>query len=409
MNLAVILTCAGSSSRMGLGMKKEYLPLKRDNREGTVLSCVARVFLESLPVNFLIITTPHNGTEDAKNALYADKEMSSLLSKSGTKLIFTEGGDTRQHSVRNALLKAQQNLNGENAAVLIHDAARPFVSSKIIKDTFNAVLEHGAAVPAVTPVDTQKELSSDGTIKRHLVRSQLIAVQTPQGFLLNELILCHNRAFKDKDKTFTDDTEIWDAYPEFTGAKKVHVVSGEASNKKITYKEDLPLEKKNMALTLRTGFGTDLHRLVAGRNFVLGGIQIPADKGEDGHSDGDVLLHAICDALLGASHLGDIGSYFPPSDPKWKDAESGELLKTIWADVKKEGWSLVNMDCVVETESPKILPWREKIIASIANLLEVETDAIFVKAKTNEGVDAVGTKEAVKAYCSCLIQRQDQE
>ena len=155
----------------------------------------------------------------------------------------------------------------------------------------------------------------------------------------------------------------------------------------------------------RTGLGTDLHRLIPGRKLILGGVHIPFEKGEEAHSDGDVLLHAVCDALLGASGLGDIGSYFPPEDAKWKDADSAFLLKTIWTDVKKAGWSLENLDCTIDIEKPKFLPWRQKVIESIAEILETEKERVFVKAKTNEGLDSVGKGDAVKTYCICLLSK----
>ena len=142
-----------------------------------------------------------------------------------------------------------------------------------------------------------------------------------------------------------------------------------------------------------------------GRRFLLGGVEIPSEKGELGHSDADVLLHAISDALLGASGLGDIGSYFPPEDAKWKDADSAILLRKVWEDVQEEGWSLVNLDCVLEFERPKFLPWRQKVIDSVATILGVSNKQVFVKAKTNEGLDAVGTSLAIKAYCVCLLSR----
>ncbi|MBP5465214.1 MAG: 2-C-methyl-D-erythritol 2,4-cyclodiphosphate synthase [Treponema sp.] len=156
---------------------------------------------------------------------------------------------------------------------------------------------------------------------------------------------------------------------------------------------------------MRIGLGTDLYQLVEGRRFLLGGVEIPADKGELGHSDADVLLHAITDALLGASGLGDIGSYFPPEEAKWKDADSSLLLKQVWADVRNAGWELINLDCVVEFEKPKFLPWRQKVIDSVAAILEVTKEQVFVKAKTNEGLDAVGSSRAIKAYCVCLLRR----
>jgi len=156
---------------------------------------------------------------------------------------------------------------------------------------------------------------------------------------------------------------------------------------------------------LRTGLGRDLHRLEEGRKFVLGGTEIPHEKGELGHSDGDVLAHAVIDALLGAAGLGDIGELFPPEESAWKDADSMELLKDAWRRVKTQGWKLVNLDCVVCCERPKILPYRGKICLSLAQTLEVDADAVFVKGKTNEGLGPLGKEEAVEALAVCLLER----
>ena len=155
---------------------------------------------------------------------------------------------------------------------------------------------------------------------------------------------------------------------------------------------------------IRVGLGYDLHHLVEGRRLILGGITFDFEKGEDGHSDGDVLLHAITDALLGAAGLGDIGSYFPPEDAKWKDADSAELLRAVWKDVKAAGWSLVNLDCVIKLEKPKFLGRRGEVIESIAAILGVDKAQIFVKAKTGEKLPPVGTSEAVEAHTVCLLQ-----
>lgn len=158
---------------------------------------------------------------------------------------------------------------------------------------------------------------------------------------------------------------------------------------------------------IRVGMGYDLHRLVSGRPLVLGGVHIPFDKGEDGHSDGDVLLHAIADSLLGASGLGDIGSFFPPSDPRWKDADSRMLLSEIWQQVHGNGWNIENIDAVIALETPKFLPWRDAVCASIATVLGISPEQIFVKAKTGEGCDAVGQGEAVAVWATCLLSRPD--
>lgn len=158
---------------------------------------------------------------------------------------------------------------------------------------------------------------------------------------------------------------------------------------------------------IRVGLGYDLHRLVEGRKLIIGGVDFPFEKGEDGHSDGDVLLHAVTDALLGASGLGDIGSFFPPEDPKWKNADSAKLLQAVWKDVLDEGWKLENLDCVVKLEKPKFLPKRQEVISSIAKILGVENERVFVKAKTGEKLPPVGTGDAIEAYVVCLLNKAD--
>ena len=156
---------------------------------------------------------------------------------------------------------------------------------------------------------------------------------------------------------------------------------------------------------IRVGLGYDLHRLVEGRKLFLGGVEFDFSKGEQGHSDGDVLLHAVTDALLGASGLGDIGSYFPPEDEKWKDADSKLLLQKVWNDVRNEGWKIVNIDCVIKLEKPKFLPKRQEVINSIAKILEIESSNVFVKAKTGEKLPPIGTSQAVEAEAVCLLEK----
>ena len=156
---------------------------------------------------------------------------------------------------------------------------------------------------------------------------------------------------------------------------------------------------------IKVGLGYDLHRLVEGRKLFLGGVEFDFSKGEQGHSDGDVLLHAVTDALLGASGLGDIGSYFPPEDEKWKDADSKLLLQKVWNDVRNEGWKIVNIDCVIKLEKPKFLPKRQEVINSIAQILEIESSNVFVKAKTGEKLPPIGTSQAVEAEAVCLLEK----
>ncbi|MCI6187819.1 MAG: 2-C-methyl-D-erythritol 2,4-cyclodiphosphate synthase [Spirochaetia bacterium] len=156
---------------------------------------------------------------------------------------------------------------------------------------------------------------------------------------------------------------------------------------------------------MRVGLGYDLHRLVEGRKLFLGGVEFDFSKGEQGHSDGDVLLHAVTDALLGASGLGDIGSYFPPEDEKWKDADSKVLLKKVWEDIHNTGWNIINIDCVIKLEKPKFLPKRQDVINSIAQILEIESTNVFVKAKTGEKLPPIGTSQAVEAEVVCLLEK----
>ncbi len=396
----LVVVAAGSSTRMG-GLKKEYLPLE----EGTVLSRAVRSFLEAYPITKIAIAIPKGGQRQAEEALFTDSKLKQL--SANIPLILAEGGKTRQESVLNALSaiadKTETPVN--NDLVLIHDGARPFVTKKIITDTIEAAAKFGASVPALQPVDTQKEISSDGLIKRHLEQKNLAAVQTPQAFKFKELFEAHKKAALD-GCSYTDDTEIWGKY-----CGKVKIVEGDSINKKITYKSDLQMlnseehPKKDNKM-IRTGLGYDLHKLVEGRKLMLGGIEIPFEKGEDGHSDGDVLLHAITDALLGASAMGDIGSFFPPEEAKWKDADSKILLKTVWQEITQKGWKLENLDCVIALEKPKFIPYREKVIQSIAGVLEVNSDQIFVKAKTGEKIGKIGRGEAIEAFATCLLSKK---
>ena len=395
--IAVIIAAAGSSTRMGGTVKKEYLPLN----EGTVLSQSAKTFLKSINCAFLVITVPENGEKEARKALFSDKEVLSLVKN--VELNFVEGSSTRQKSIYNALtfLAKKEKIPD---IVLIHDGARPFISSEIIKETAIAAFQFGGAVPGITPTDTQKIKDENGFIKTHLTRSTMTAVQTPQGFEFAKLLDAHEKASKE-EKEFTDDTEIYGIY-----AGKVKITEGSAENIKITYPQDYKAKENNNSeksskMNIKIGLGYDLHRLEEGRSLIIGGVKIPFEKGESGHSDGDALLHAITDALLGASGLGDIGSYFPPEEAKWKDADSAELLKKCWTDVKNAGWNLGNLDCVIKLEKPKLLPYRNQIITSIAKILETDCEKIFVKAKTGEKLESVGQGKAIEVWTTCLLTK----
>ena len=393
--LFLVIMAAGSSSRMG-GVKKELLPLGNS----TVLAKATLPFLQTASFSAVAVTVPKGQDAIIKESLLRDRELAQLLTQKNTKLITVTGGETRSQSVNNALQALNKTFSpNEKAIVAIHDGARPYISQEVIERVLECSVEHKAAVPFVAAVDTFKQKDNAQTIAQHIKRESLVAVQTPQAFLFKPLLACHQEAQK-QNLSVTDDTEVWDAFPNITNGAKVHLVEGDVNNKKITYQSDI--EKK---LTIHTGLGIDVHRLVSGRKLLLGGVELDFDKGEDGHSDGDVLLHAITDALLGASGLGDIGSYFPPEDAKWKDANSAQLLQTVWKDIQNKGWQIANLDCVVELEKPKFLPHREKVCASIANILNISKENVFVKAKTGEGLESIGTGQAVKATCTCLLFR----
>lgn len=388
----MILLAGGSSTRMGQLGKKEFLPLDG----GTVLSCAAAAFLKTNLFSTVAVAYPASELAATKKAFFTLSENSDFSKK----LIFVQGGETRQESVLRALRSIKKNCkqNEMPQTVLIHDGARPFVSSALVRKTLKAAQKFGAAVPALEPVETQKEINSKKKIVRHLQRKNLAAVQTPQGFNFEKILQFHERAKKDSLEC-TDDTEIWDNYAE----QKAHVIPGESKNIKITYPKDVA--KNSRENENRIGLGYDVHRLAEGRPLVLGGVKIPFEKGELGHSDGDALLHAITDAVLGASALGDIGSYFPDTDEKWRGADSKKLLSMAWNDVKKSGWQLQNLDCVIKMQKPKFIPHREKVRNSIAKILGVSQEKIFVKAKTAEGLGDVGRGEAIECQAICLLKR----
>lgn len=398
--ISLLITAAGSSTRMGSPVKKEYLPLET----GTVLSTVLKSFLKAISLDLAVITIPQNHEEQAKEALACDRELQAILNKTNLKVIFVTGSGTRQQSVFCGLKKIKEFSVSSPHFVLIHDGARPYISQSLIERTLNKARISGAAFPGLEPTETQKRLNQDGIVTEHLKRTDLISVQTPQIFDFERIFEAHLKAESDP-YVFTDDTEIWGKY---TGP--VSAVKGDPKNIKITYAADykapkaIDLQNKQKdTKMIRTGLGYDLHRLVVGRKLYLGGVEIPFEKGEDGHSDGDVLLHAITDALLGACGMGDIGSFFPPEEAQWKDADSKMLLKTVWDKITAQGWKLENLDCVIHLEKPKFLPHRQNVINSIASVLDVNPEQIFVKAKTYEKTG--NWENQIEAQAVCLLSK----
>lgn len=237
MNHTLVITAAGQSSRMAISGKKEYLPLNDNGNELiSVLSSSLHAFLETNLFSYIVITVPPNGKDAAKKVIALDSRITPILEKKRCHLFFAEGGDTRQDSVRlglEALKKHAGIATSLPATVLIHDAARPWVTGSLIRDVLSATIEHGAAIPAIPAVDTQKEVDKNGRILRHLDRSKIFSVQTPQGFLFLELLDAHRKAFKEGMQC-TDDAEIWGQY-----VGDVFTCNGCRTNRKITFQEDI--------------------------------------------------------------------------------------------------------------------------------------------------------------------------
>jgi 2-C-methyl-D-erythritol 4-phosphate cytidylyltransferase/2-C-methyl-D-erythritol 2,4-cyclodiphosphate synthase len=408
--IAVVVTAAGSSARFGSG-KKELASLG----ELSVLEASISPFLDLPGLAALVITSPA-GQESELRAALSSKCLAALASLGNGRFAIVPGGPSRRDSVHLGLEELARMLCGEKISegldetiVLVHDGARPWASSDLAARTAAVAAERGAAVPVVPLVDTPKQLDPDGTVLGHPSRSSLGSAQTPQGFRLGSLLSAHRKAATERIDC-TDDAELWDRY-----VGPVTWVSGEVSNRKVTYARDLEVARdlEGSTETLRPGAcgafhvgqGWDLHRLANGRRLMLGGIEVPSDKGEEAHSDGDVLLHAIIDALFGAAALGDIGTHFPPSDDRWKDADSRELARRAAALLRTAGWEIANLDCTVVLEAPKLGLYKEAMRESIASCLGISPALVSVKAKTKEGVDATGEGRAVEAAAVVIVYR----
>jgi 2-C-methyl-D-erythritol 4-phosphate cytidylyltransferase/2-C-methyl-D-erythritol 2,4-cyclodiphosphate synthase len=280
--------------------------------------------------------------------------------------------------------------------VLIHDAARPFLPGKVIDRLLVALDGADAAVPALTVVDTLARL--EGGLGETVDRSGLVRVQTPQAFHHDVILRAHRQWTGGKA---TDDAQIARA-----AGIKVEAVEGDAMLEKITHAADFAAAEARLvsALISRTGMGFDVHRLEAGRPLWLGGVLIPHEKGLAGHSDADVALHAMVDALLGAIGAGDIGQHFPPSDPQWQGADSGRFSEHARNLVHAAGGIIDHVDLTIICEAPKIGPYRDMIRARIAQLLSVEAAQISVKATTTEGLGFAGRGEGIAAQAIATVR-----
>lgn len=311
----------------------------------------------------------------------------------------TNGGATRQASVLaglEALARHQPDI------VLIHDAARPFVSAGVISRAIAAASRTGAAIPVVAVTDTIKVTSADGNVEDTPDRASLRIAQTPQSFRFDVILEAHRRAAKDGRGDFTDDAAI----AEWAGLT-VATFEGDVANMKLTTPEDFVREEARLASLLgdiRTGTGYDVHAFGEGDHLMLCGVRVPHTKGFLAHSDGDVGLHALVDAILGALADGDIGSHFPPSDAKWKGASSDQFLKYAIERVTARGGRVANLEVTMICERPKIGPLRDTMRARIAEISGVDISRVAVKATTSERLGFTGREEGIAATASATIR-----
>jgi len=309
------------------------------------------------------------------------------------------GGATRQISVRagvQALAAHAPDL------VLIHDAARPFLSAELIGRAISAGRQFGAAVPGIAIADTVKKIDDAAIVSETLDRSHLRTVQTPQAFGYPLIAEAHRRAEAEGRDDFTDDA----ALAEWAG-HRVHVFAGEAGNVKLTTNEDFTRAELLHAASLadvRIGNGFDVHIFADGDHVMLGGVRIPHTRGVSGHSDADVALHALVDAILGALAEGDIGQHFPPSDPQWRGASSDRFLAFACERVRARGGLIGNLDVTIVCEAPRVSPHRDAMRARIAEIAGIPAARVAVKATTSEKLGFTGRGEGIVAMATATVR-----
>ena len=386
-SVAAVIVAAGRGQRAGAGLPKQYrtiggVPMLRRT--------IAR--FEAHPRIERIVVAIH---ED-------DRPLYEAAAAGFTKLAPPcTGGTSRQSSCRAGVLALAQTAP---AFVLIHDAARPHVSAALIDRAIAAAQRHGAAVPGLAVTDTIKQVDGEGLVTKTPPRAMLRTVQTPQAFRYEEIRAAHDKAAAAGIDDLTDDGAV----VEWAGLA-LHVFEGESGNVKVTTPADFEAaEIAASALArlgdVRTGTGFDVHAFTGGDHVWLNGVRVAHDQALSGHSDADVGLHALTDAILGAIGDGDIGSHFPPSDAQWRGASSDRFLAHAVALVAARGGAIAHLDVTLLCEAPKIGPHREAMRARIAAIAGIEIGRVGVKATTTEQLGFTGRREGIAAVASATVR-----
>ncbi|WP_114008680.1 bifunctional 2-C-methyl-D-erythritol 4-phosphate cytidylyltransferase/2-C-methyl-D-erythritol 2,4-cyclodiphosphate synthase [Cohaesibacter intestini] len=407
MTSAAIIVAAGSGSRARRPedqVAKQYVEVAGR----MVLAHTLDVFAKSTVIDVALVVIA-----EGDEALYAAAFSSLSASERAKFCAPVMGGATRQASVLNGLRALEVHQPDK---VLIHDAARPFVTGDTLERCLDALASHKACLVASPVTDTIKQIDGAGYIAATIDRTVLWSAQTPQGFDYPFILAAHEAVSEQHDLTFTDDAAV----AEWAG-ERVWIVEGSSKNIKLTNPEDLDMADKTMRertsstqqgssapLTdIRLGTGYDVHAFDDGDAVIIGGVSIPHDRKLKGHSDADVGLHAITDAILGAIADGDIGTHFPPSDPQWKGAPSDLFLKDAVRRVRELGGKIGNIDLTVICEAPKIGPHRPAMRTTIAGICEIAIGRVSVKATTSERLGFTGRKEGIAALASACIHLPD--
>lgn len=381
MKTVLIIPAGGAGQRFKSHVAKQYLLLDAL----PVLVHTLKVFQDSPVVDEIILVLPQDDVVHVRQDLIEKYGMSKVVA-------VVAGGRERQDSVKNGL----DAIQGNAGLVIVHDAVRPFVTDQMIGRVVDAARACGAAATGVQVKDTVKATKDDRMIQSTVPRENLWLAQTPQAFRFDILKDAYRKAYEENFYG-TDDA----ALVERTG-QEVKMVEGSYDNIKITTREDMLIAeafmKKRNTSGIRSGFGYDSHRFADDRKLVLGGVEIPCDRGLEGHSDADALIHAICDALLGAAGAGDIGRHFPDTDPQYKDISSMILLKNVKKILDGKGFRIENIDATVILEVPRLAPYADAIAANIARVLNISDECVNIKAKTNEGMGFTGRREGVAVF-----------